>query len=163
MVEPLQHLLQYDGITPFGNRVLCGHAQLDDLPLDEPTRALLAHLQGKTTDDKRDHPLIYEELQNGIKKWPENTTTSPSGCHLGIYKSLQRHVLRKDDANQNQMNTPPDPITQGRDVLFLIFDIMSLALKHTYMLNCWKTVWTMFIEKDPGNPDLNRLRCIMIF
>jgi len=61
------------------------------------------------------------------------------------------------------MNTPQDPITQGRDVLFLIFDIMSLALKHTYTLNRWKTVWTMFIKKDPGNPDLNQLRCIMIF
>ncbi len=40
---------------------------------------------------------------------------------------------------------------------------MLLALQHTYTLNRWKTVWTMFIEKDLGNPDLNRLRCIMIF
>jgi len=31
------------------------------------------------------------------------------------------------------------------------------------MLECWKTVWTMFIEKDLGNLDLNLLRCIMIF
>jgi len=40
---------------------------------------------------------------------------------------------------------------------------MSLALKHTYMLERWKTVWTMFLEKDLGNPDINLLRCIMIF
>jgi len=40
---------------------------------------------------------------------------------------------------------------------------MSLALQHTYTLNHWKTVWTVFIEKDPGNPDINFLRCIMIF
>jgi len=55
------------------------------------------------------------------------------------------------------------PLQQGRDILFLIFDIMSLALKHTYTLDRWKTVWTMFIEKDVGNPDLNCLCCIMIF
>jgi len=61
------------------------------------------------------------------------------------------------------MSTPPPPITQGRDVLYLVFDIMSLALKHTYTLNRWKTVWTIFIEKDLGNPDINHLRCIMIF
>ncbi len=40
---------------------------------------------------------------------------------------------------------------------------MSLALRHTYTLERWKTVWTLFIEKEPGNPDLNRLRCIMLF
>jgi len=40
---------------------------------------------------------------------------------------------------------------------------MSLALLHTYMLNCWKTVWTLFIEKEIGNPDINQLRCIMLF
>jgi len=40
---------------------------------------------------------------------------------------------------------------------------MSLTLLHTYTLNRWKTIWTLFIEKEIGNPDLNRLRCIMIF
>jgi len=40
---------------------------------------------------------------------------------------------------------------------------MSLALLHTYTLDRWKTVWTVFIEKELGNPDLNRLRCIMLF
>jgi len=40
---------------------------------------------------------------------------------------------------------------------------MSLALKHTYMLEQWKMVWMMFIEKELGSPDLNRLRCIVIF
>jgi len=31
------------------------------------------------------------------------------------------------------------------------------------MLERWKMVWMMFIKKELGNPDLNRLRCIMIF
>jgi len=38
---------------------------------------------------------------------------------------------------------------------------MSLALAHTYRLNQWKMVWTMFIKKELGNPDLNKL--CMIF
>jgi len=162
-VEPLQHLLQYDGLTSFGARVLKGQAYIEDLPLDEPTKALLTHLQSKHPDTDSRHPLVYEELQEGIKKWPERTTTSPSGRHLGIYKSLQWHVLRKDDKEKTQPTNPPVLINQGRDVLYLIFDIMLLALQHTYTLNRWKTVWTMFIEKDLGNPDLNRLHCIMIF
>jgi len=40
---------------------------------------------------------------------------------------------------------------------------MTLALRHTYMLDRWKQVWTMFIKKELGNPNLARLRCIMIF
>jgi len=31
------------------------------------------------------------------------------------------------------------------------------------MLEQWKMVWMMFIEKELGSPDLNRLRCIVIF
>jgi len=161
-VEPLQHLLHYDGLTPFGTRILKGKAHLEELPIDEPTKALLKHLKSKHPDDDRSHPLIYEELQEGIKKWPENTMTSPSGRHLGIYKSLQKHLICKDE-NKQPLMTPPPPITQGRDVLYLVFDIMLLALQHTYTLNRWKTVWMIFIEKDLGNPDLNRLRCVMIF
>jgi len=78
-VEPLQHLLQYDGLTPFGLRVLQGKAPLEELQVDEPTKALLQHLCSKHPDEERLHPLIYEELQEGIKKWPETTMTSPSG------------------------------------------------------------------------------------
>jgi len=93
--EPLSHLLQYDGITVLGNLISQGQAPLEELPLDEPTKALLTHLKSKDKAKECLHPLVYEELQNGIKKWPKKTTMSPSGWHLGIYKSLQKHVLSK--------------------------------------------------------------------
>jgi len=48
-------------------------------------------------------------------------------------------------------------------VLHLVFNIMTLTLCHMYMLEHWQTVWTMFIEKELGNPDLTRLQCIMLF
>jgi len=83
----------------------------------------------------RMHPLIYAELQNGIKKWPEKTTTSPSGRHLGIYKSLQHHVLSQEEKDALSPTQSTAPLKEGCDVLFLIFDIMSLALLHTYTLN----------------------------
>jgi len=95
--EPLNHLLQYDGLTKFGKLITQGRAHLDDLPLDDATKSLLRHLQRKTGHDEQLHPLIYEDLQQGIKKWPEKTTTSPSGRHLGIYKLLQHHTLTKDE------------------------------------------------------------------
>jgi len=114
--------------------VLQGQAHIDSLPINDATKALLHHLRNKSPDPAaRLHPLNYEELQNGIKKWPEKTSTSPSGRHLGIYKSLQRHLKDKDDKAQPLPNTQ-EMVTQGRNVLYLIFDIMSLALRHSYML-----------------------------
>ena len=32
--------------------------------------------------------ISIKYITNGLKKWRENTTTSPSGCHLGHYKAL---------------------------------------------------------------------------
>ncbi len=162
-IEPLSRLLNYDGIMKFGNLVSQGRANLEELPLDEATQALLNHLKSKQTNQETIHPLVYKDLQNGIKKWPEKTTTSPSGRHLGIYKSLQRHVLSKDELDSLLLEEASCLLKQGCDILYLVFDIMSIALKHNYTLEQWKTVWTMFIEKELGNPDLNRLRCIMIF
>jgi len=36
-VEPLKHLLEYDGLTMFGNRVLQGRVDLNALPIDKST------------------------------------------------------------------------------------------------------------------------------
>jgi len=165
----LSRLLNYDGLTPFGDRVFQGRNTFDHLDFDAPTRTLLKHLKNKLMPEiSRKHPLDYEMLMQGIKKWPEKRTTSPSGRHLGIYKTLQRHLKEKDsDKGKNKKaDGPEEPqlrIQQGRDVLYVIFNILNLALRHSHTLEWWKTVWTMFIEKDPGNPDLQRLRCLMLF
>jgi len=92
----------------------------------------------------------------------------PLGRHLSIYKTLQKHMLKKTKANNNDQDTMDDEeqlsvLKQGRGILFLIFDIMSIAIKHTYPLQQWHTVWTMFIEKEMVNPNIEQLHCIMIF
>jgi len=70
-VALLTHLLQYDGLTAFGDRILQGKVDLNALPISEATRSLLANMTDKTKpNDNRQHPLIYKELQNGIKNGP---------------------------------------------------------------------------------------------
>jgi len=71
-IDPLQCLLHCNGITPFGNQVLHGWADLWTPSIWHATWAHLKHLCNKSTDlDQCSHPLNYAELQNGIKKWPE--------------------------------------------------------------------------------------------
>jgi len=164
-VDPINRLLQYDGLTPYGDRITQG--QLPQLHVfDEPTRAILQNLKRKVPAAMSPvTTLDYNTLLKGIQKWPERTTTSPSGRHLGIYKALGKHVVdqNKRPADKGAPEPENGPIQEGRDVLYLVFDLMTLALRHNYPLKRWRKVWTIFIEKELGNPDINRLRCIMIF
>jgi len=164
-VEPLNWLLQYDGLTPYGDHITQGKPfNLHDF--NEPTCAILKNLQRKVQADPSPAPFLdHTTLLNGIKKWPERTTTSPSGRHLGLYKALGKHVIerRQSDKGQAPQASNPHELNDGRDVLYIIFDLMTLALRQAYLLKRWRKVWTIFIEKELGNPDINRLRCIMIF
>jgi len=119
--EPLLQLLQYDGLTPYSDKILHSLNNFDHLSLDEPTRTLLKHMKDKTTSElAQQDPLNYTSLMNGIKKWPEKTATSPSGHHLGIYKTLQKHVKEQKKNNDNQPSEqPPQCIQQGCNVLYL--------------------------------------------
>jgi len=45
--EPLHHLLQYDGLTPFGNFVTKGRQVCTLHNFDEPTKAILQNLHKK--------------------------------------------------------------------------------------------------------------------
>jgi len=58
---------------------------------------------------------------------------SPSGWHLGIYKTLAKHVVKKDKDAALTADIDSS-LTQGQDVIYLIFDLMSIALTHTYLL-----------------------------
>jgi len=83
--------------------------------------------------------------------------TSPSGRHLGVYKSLLK--------DQPPQKPPPEyvPRTHGIDVMRYVYRLLQLALKHTHSYKCWWTVWNMFLEKDPGNPRIDKLQTLHLF
>jgi len=76
--KPLKHLLQYDGLTSFGDYIYEGRPLEDANGFDEPTKAILQNLRRKTPEDEEPPKLDYATLLDGLKKWPEKTTTSPS-------------------------------------------------------------------------------------
>jgi len=60
-----------------------------------------------TTIQKAVHPIKAKEIIQGFKVWPEQTSTSPSGHHLGIYKSLAKDFPPpKDKATCNLHQSP---------------------------------------------------------
>jgi len=102
-IAPLNNLLGYDGLTEFGEQVMSGTIP-PDIPVPPVTKLLLQHQQSLVTpEESTDIPLTFDELMAGFKKWPERTATSPSGRHLGTYKSMLKDLPEKDDSKQ----TPP--------------------------------------------------------
>jgi len=134
--EPLGHLLKYDSLTSFGDQITQGRLVGTLHNFDKPTMAILENLHCKTPADMEPPTLDYEKLLEGIKKWPECTTTSPSRRHLGIYKTLGKHIVQTKKKNDQQTNTTKlmGPLKQGHDILYLVFDIMAIALRHAYPL-----------------------------
>ena len=69
--------------SEIAERVLAG----EDVegPTLEATQ-ILKQCRMRTEEDMGE--ITAEEIKNGFRKWNERTSTSPSGLHLGIYKSL---------------------------------------------------------------------------
>jgi len=149
---PLSNLLSFRGLTPFGEQIFQGCPIPEDIQLDPATWLLLTHQRSLLPPTEQDtHPLEFESLMNGIRKWPEHTTTLPSGRHLGIYESLLKDKPPKDPPK----DLPPQ--TYGQDIMHYIYWLLQLALHHTHVYQCWRTIWNMYLEKKPGNPRINLL------
>ena len=79
-IEPLQSLLGLDSRTPFGNSVLNGTVNLNQLPLTKLQQLYFKEMK------KTEQPLIkkvknkisLDEMKYAFTKWKEQTTTSPS-------------------------------------------------------------------------------------
>jgi len=158
MQQPLSNLLGFDRLAPFGKLIHWGDPIPDNLNLDPATHLLLQHQKSLLPPTEQpSHELEYEPLMQGFRQWPERTTTSPSGRHLGIYKSLLKDMLPKDP--------PPDlPLrTYGTDIMQYIYCLLQLALQHTHVFQQWRTVWNMYLEKKPSNLQIDALRTLHLF
>jgi len=40
---------------------------------------------------------------------------------------------------------------------------MQLAITHTHTYDWWKTIWTLLLEKDAGNPQIDQLHTIHLY
>ena len=82
-----------------------------------------------------------DDIKKGILSWKESTSTSPSGRHLGHYKVL----------------------VQDEMFLDCISKFMSIAIERGISIPRWQQAVNVMIEKDSGDPKINRLRIIHLF
>jgi len=133
-VALLRELINDECTSEYAQQILNGTANINDLPIDEYTKDLLTQLKTKISPTENPTlPLDTEALIKGFKVWPERTSTSPSGRHLGIYKSLAKHFPPPKDKTKEEIDlTPPDPLQSSNNILKLIIMMMELAVAHTH-------------------------------
>ncbi|KAI2511189.1 hypothetical protein MHU86_3154 [Fragilaria crotonensis] len=85
--------------------------------------------------------LSEDDIKKGFKSWKESTTTSPSGRHLGHYKALIQ-----------------DPL-----LLTCMCKFLNIAISRGISIPRWCQAVNVLIEKDHGQPRINRLRIIHLF
>ena len=84
----------------------------------------------------------FERFCSYIKSTKEKIASSPSGRHLGHYKTLLMMKKKK--------------------LLHAIFDIMQLAMDHSLILDRFLGVALTLLEKETGSPKIHRLRPIAL-
>jgi hypothetical protein len=110
--------------------------------------------------------ITVDELQSKLRVWRESTSTSPSGQHLGHFKSL---VARHEFSDVTEDDDPAD--IEKREELNLIqhkllhirLQIINYALKTGYSHKRWQTIANSHILKEPGNIWIHRTRVIHIY
>ena len=81
-VPPISTLLGQDSFTPFGDQILSGTADIDDLPLSEIQKRFFLSLKRKHVSQPIPNTLSRASMEKGFQKWKEKTSTSPSTRHL---------------------------------------------------------------------------------
>jgi hypothetical protein len=98
------------------------------------------------------------DFKSFFNKWNENTSTSPSGKHLGHYKALLSPALKACAATNS-----PGLTAEADRIIDAHVSLLNIAAEYGSPLPRWKNIVSVMIEKKPGNYQLNKLRTIHLF
>jgi exonuclease III len=154
---PISMEVQYNGEGIQAETILEGN--YDTTSLEAPTALFINHLQRKSLHTLG-NDITTKEVIGKLQTWPEKTTTSPSGIHLGHYHAMWRPTGLTGGPfkpEEQKILDAQTALQQGQTLL------LQYALKHSYSYQRWSSVVNVMLEKDPGNPRIHRLRVIHIY
>ena len=131
------------------------------------TSTILQILQDEYT---KNHPLwspdvSFQAFLKGLNNWNEQTSTSPSGRHLGTYKALLV-AYYNSTGNYSSPTTSTDKIStqqKSQDILQLVHCLASIAASHGFFLSRWTQVINVMIYKKTDSIDIEQHRVIHLF
>jgi hypothetical protein len=95
--------------------------------------------------------MTFRDMCKGFQKWREQTTTSPSNKHLGIYKSLINAMIYDIKTNYEQQHehtylNPHKPTPTAEMALQIQHILLMLAIKHRHTYQGWTIVHNFLLE-----------------
>ena len=151
----IQSQVQYNGSGRVADLILNG--EYDTSTFSEITQLFIQHLK-RRTESHLTGEITRTEFLDKLKYWPEKTSTSPSGLHLGHYQVLRRHHgLATHDPQRKAVEAGQKLLTDARVAL------LNYALKFGYTYTRWRQVVNVMLMKEPGNPQIHRLRVIHLY
>ena len=138
----LYDLVGYDGLTETATAIVDGECvEYMGIPMQRELEVFLEECRRPEAVELVDTLITKEQFISSVKGWKETTSTSPSGRHLGHYRTA---IL--DDAVAN-----------------LHSQLLNLPITYGFAPERWTHSVTPLIEKDAGRPYLTRLRVIHLF
>jgi hypothetical protein len=161
--EPFCDTINWPANTSHCNDILAGSTvvNFNDIP---QLSAILQSCKAASELDVLPAIITEHEFRGKITTWKETTSTSPSGRHLGIYKSLFApgpHSQNNDDDEETEKYHRLRHAQQ--DIAHVILEIIKYCLETGHILERWKTIVNTMIFKDTGNYKIHRLRVIHIY
>ena len=129
------------------DQILDGTFDYDTLP-NEETKQFVRNLKREPIPPiSPDYPI--SDFIDGLKRWPENTSTSPSGRDLSQYKTIL-------------MEFPSDP-SVSKKLTELQHCLQLVAIERGQPYDRWCQTLECMLEKVPGNPLSHKLRIICLY
>jgi hypothetical protein len=135
-------LVGYDGLTEAATNIVSGVC-IDHmgLTMSRELKVFLEECKRPASVPDIRTQITLDEFKKNVKQWKESTSTSPSGRHLGHYRTAL------SDDRVSSVHT----------------DMLNIPITYGFAPDRWTQSVTPLIEKDEGKPYLTRLRVIHLF
>ena len=137
--------------------------------LNSATNAIVQELSFNPAPPDPNLSLIDgHDLYQKFGKWKEATSTLPSGRHLGLYQAICKapnpdfSSETPDDHTVTSENTDTQ-IDHGGIFFHVLAELTNICVRTGYVLQRWKKVVSVMLEKIPGQPKIDKLRVIHLF
>jgi hypothetical protein len=161
--EPFSSYIPWPADTEYCDNVLAGTTSctIEDVP---QISALLQGCKAASELNVLPTTITEREFRDKITSWKETTSTSPSGRHLGFYRSLFAPGPYLNDTGDDEENNRYNYFRYAQqDIAQLILEIINYCLETGYILERWKTIVNIMIFKEPGIYKIHKLRVIHIY
>ena len=168
-VPPLLIVVGEDGTTTDdADRILDGTYDISSINLPtEAARDLLKRLgeqflpEGSELQDE-DLIINTSKVFGWFKNWKIDTSTSPSGMHLGLWESALGVVFPNKRTASEEDDPGPETPTDNEDILQWVTTYLELVRITGTIPTRWQKTVNLMLEKIPGKPFLNKIRIIHI-